>query len=229
MIRRALLGPIARLFRPRARGTALEAPLEYVLFLAGWLIWPLDAVLRLLAATAGARPGTIRAEIRILTRHSESSAREGALACLRHADALLSRVGIDLRITTLEVMPWPREVAPPVGGLGALTGGFFPWASSRAPFAPTLTIYFVDDLGPLAGCAVPGADWVVVERGTDGTTIVHEIGHLADLWTHTNDPHNVMTDRPGGRHDEITLFQQRLLQTCPFVTSSSCRSVETNK
>lgn len=196
----------------------MEAPLEYALFLIGWVVWPLDALLRVLNAAMGPRPGRIRAEVTVLTRRSgDAAARASALACLRQADGLLRPMDIELRIVTLDTGPWPEEVPPPMCGLGALTGGFFAWASSRSSVAPSLTVYFVEDLGALAGCAVPGADWIVVELGTDGTTIVHEIGHLADLWRHTSDPDNVMTDRPGGRHEDVTSVQRAFLRTCRFV------------
>lgn len=222
MIRNALLGPLARFLRPRLRAGPLEGALEYVLFLIGWILWLPDALARLAAlarhAGWGPRAGAIQARgIVLLRAQGDAAARASAERRLAEADDLLRRHRLELRVIAIETRPWPGPVAPPTCGPGALWGGFFRWASARSSASPDLTIYFVEDFGSLAGCAVPGADWIVVELGGDGTTLVHEIGHLADLWLHSPDPDNVMSDRPGGRHDGVTPFQEALFHTTRFV------------
>jgi hypothetical protein len=51
---------------------------------------------------------------------------------------------------------------------------------------------------------------------------VQEIGHLADLWSHSSDPNNVMTDQPGGTADQITTFQCCMLRTSRFSSALPC-------
>jgi len=225
MIRNALFGPPARALRAGAwsrPGGAIESTVEYGLYLFGWLFWVLDWLFRAPAlvrhATGGLAPGVIVAEGIVLldAGASESRSSERARAILAQAAALLSPYGIRLEVANVGMVLRPG--AAPFGcGLAGLLAPFFPWASARGSVAPTLTVYFVEDLGRLAGCAYPGTDWILVDLGTDGTTVVHEIGHLADLWPHSPDPRNVMTDRPGGTHDGLTPLQAAFIRTSRFV------------
>jgi len=73
----------------------------------------------------------------------------------------------------------------------------------------------------VSGCAYPGSDWVMVDAEGDGTVVVQEIGHLADLWSHSSDPNNVMTDQSGGTHDQITQFQCCMIRTSRFVKATA--------
>jgi len=222
VIRNLLLGRPARALRGAIRDGVLEAPVEYGLFLFGWALWLLDALIRIpvLAREWSAGPRSRVVPVRVLpllrSRSDPDAASARARAVLTQAGALLEPHGVRLDVLGVNPMPLPDDVPPPECGLRALAGRFFPWASSRAAGAPCLTVFFVEDLGPFAGCAVPGADWIVVELGTDGTTVVHELGHLADVWRHHPDPDSVMTDRPGGTHDRISPWQAALIRTSRF-------------
>jgi hypothetical protein len=225
VIRNLILTPLARSLRrwARAAGGGSEAPVEYALFLLGWVLWPIDGLLRIPAlirhVTTGLPEGVIPASGAVLIRAGSDAeaARRRASDLLAAADAIVRPHGLGVRIVALCAQRLP-DLPLPEGGPEALIGPFFRWASARSAGSPPLTVYFVEDLGSLAGCAVPGADWIVVDLNTDGTTLVHEIGHLADLWRHTEDPGNVMTDRPGGTHDGLTRLQAGFIRTCRFVT-----------
>lgn len=229
MIRNALLAPFARAVRAGVRGGALEGPAEYLLYLLGWLAWALDWLARLpaLAREARERPERRAVALRAvaLIRHGAGSdlMLERSRRILEEAGTLLETLGIALVVESVESLPWPGDVAPPVCGPGALLGRFFPWASARAAESPRLTVYVVEEMTGLAGCAVPGADWVVVDARTDGTTVAHELGHLADLWAHHPDPDNLMTDRPGGAHARVTRAQAAMIRTSRFAVPVSRR------
>jgi len=229
VIRTVLLGPLARALRAAVRDGALEAPVEYALFPLGWAFWLLDTLVRIpiLARewSAGPRPRRIpvRAVPLLRSRADPDVASARVRAVLSQAAALLDPHGVRLEVQSVDPALMPQTVPPPGCGLAAVAGRFFPWASARCAGAPCLTVYFVEDLGSLAGCAVPGADWIVVELRTDGTTVVHELGHLADLWRHQADPDNVMTDRPGGTHDRIDWWQAALIRTSRFALPVSPR------
>jgi hypothetical protein len=229
VIRNALLGPPARALRRAVRDGPLEALVEYALFPLGWALWLLDALVRvaILARewSAGPRPRFLPVRVVPLLRSGTDGdgASARARSVLAQAAALLGPHGIRLDVRGVHPRELPGDVPSPECGLRALTGRFFPWASAKAAGAPCLTVYFVEDLGPFAGCAVPGADWIVAELGTDGTTVVHELGHLADLWRHHPDPDNVMTDRPGGTHDRISPWQAALFRTSRFALPVSPR------
>ncbi len=227
MIRNAVISPLARLWRARVTSALLEVPAEYVFYLAGWLAWSLDWVARgpaLWSAGGGRVPaGKTTAEIvaRAMALTSPGpnpvATLSRARAVCREAAILLGRYGIGLSLEEVAVHPLPAGLRLPSCGATDLLGRFFSWASARSEPSPALTIYFVEELGNLAGCSIPGTDWILVALSTDGTTVVHEIGHLADLWRHHPDPANVMTDRPGGTHDAITPSQLAMIRTSRFV------------
>ena len=207
-------------------GSALEVSVEYALYSVGWILWIADWIPRapaLVSFLAGSRPpGRILVHGVVLDEPGP-----GAGAALLAGDRILSeasrileRHGLSLRATGWSVLPLGARGGAPLPGCGpsALLRRPFTWLSARAPVrAPVLTVFFAPDLRAIAGCAFPGADWILVDLKTDGTTVVHELGHLADLWSHSPDPANVMTDRPGGSHDRFTTRQLALLRTCRFV------------
>lgn len=226
VIRNAVVSRAARLSRALVRSPLLEVPFEYALYLAGWVAWVLDWVVRgpaLWRAENAPAPGLIAARAVVLMPPGAdpSGALARARAVCRQSAALLGRHGIALSLESAAVHRLPAGLRLPRCGVGDLLARFFSWASARAAPSPTLTIYFAEELGNLAGCSIPGADWIIVALGTDGTTVVHEIGHLADLWRHHPDPANVMTDRPGGTHDGITPTQLGMIRTCRFVRPAS--------
>jgi hypothetical protein len=204
-----------------------EVTAEYVFYLAGWVAWGLDWVVRAPAlwsagggrVPAGQTTAEIVARAVVLTSPGPNpvATLSRARAVCREAAALLGRYGIGVSLEEVAVHPLPPGLRLPGCGVTDLLGRFFSWASARSAPSPILTIYFVEELQNLAGCSIPGADWIIVALGTDGTTVVHEFGHLADLWRHHPDSANVMTDRPGGTHDEITPFQLAMIRTSRFV------------
>lgn len=231
MIRNLVLAPLSRALRGGSRegGGKREAPLEYLLFLLGWLLWPLDwlvrgpLLLRDHSVGIGPRRITLRGAPLLRAAADPDAASARARAVLAEAGALLRALGLRLDVTSVVPMQLPEDVPIPACGPAIFTSRFFAWASARAAPAPELTVYFVEDLGPFAGCAVPGADWLIADLNTDGTTVAHEMGHLADLWRHHADPDNVMTDRPGGSHDRITPAQAAFLRTSRFSVRVSPR------
>jgi hypothetical protein len=233
VIRNAVVSPLARLWRGRATSALLEVPAEYVFYLVGWVAWCLDWVVRgpALWSAGGVPPGqTVAAEIvarvAVLTPPGPSPVAmlSRARAVCQEAGVLFGRYGIGLSLERVAILQLPAGLRTPSCGPTDLLGRFFSWASARSAPSPTLTIYFVGELRNLAGCSIPGTDWILVALGTDGTTVVHEIGHLADLWWHHPDPANVMTDRPGGAHDRITPAQLAMIRTCRFVRPATAEA-----
>ena len=56
--------------------------------------------------------------------------------------------------------------------------------------------------------------------------MVQEVGHLCDLWAHSSDPNNVMTDQGGGTADQITPNQCCMISTSRFVSATPCGPIE---
>jgi hypothetical protein len=232
VIRRALVVPLASALRSVGRAVRI-GPIwgtltEPAIYLLGWVAWTLDWVFRLprigLVLIGRMGPAVIDVSPVLLLGPDRDPVRSFELAQRLCADAsaLLERHGIALGWEEPTMEPGPARL-PPCSARGLFTG-FFLWASTRAD-ARALTVYLVEDFGELAGCSYPGADWVVLDSRTDGTTLVHELGHLADLWRHTKDPQNLMTDQPGGSHDQLTRVQVAMIRTSRFARAVRVASV----
>jgi hypothetical protein len=136
---------------------------------------------------------------------------------LEDAAAILDNCSIDLVILETDLVARPDYLDSTTCEFGGMFSGFWIWMSRNAcQLRCTATVYFVRDIVGAAGCAYPGTNWVTVDAGGDGGTIVQEIGHLAGLWGHSDDPNNVMTDQPGGTADQITHFQCCMIRTSQF-------------
>ena len=147
-------------------------------------------------------------------------------AMMRDAAAIFRRCNINLVVCSFEVVIKPEFMTSTTCDFSGMFRRFFSWFSSQTcGCCSTVTVYFVQDIvNPpglvVSGCAYPGTDWVTVDAEGDGTVVVQEIGHLADLWSHSSDPNNVMTDQGGGTHDQITDSQCCMIRTSRFAKFS---------
>ena len=223
MIRGAVVTPVASLLRAVGRragaGPVWATLTEPTIYLLGWLVWVLDWIPRLpkiaIALVGRLRPATIdvRPIVLLGTDWDPVPSVERARRLCADASALLEPHGLGLSWESPTTAHGPGRL--PRCSARGLFSDFFRWASAHAD-AHALTVYLVEDFGELAGCSFPGADWVVLDSRTDGTTLVHELGHLADLWRHSEDPNNVMTDQAGGSHARLTRFQAAMIRSSRF-------------
>ena len=204
---------------------AIEIVFEYVFYVAQWVCWVIDWVLRL--------PGLLVCRvIRVCVKNLAGADGVGAAtnaeidAMLAQAATILSNCDIRLVEVARETIREPRFLTTTVCDVGGMGRRFFTWFSEHACARPcTFTAYIVDDIVGASGCAYPGTNWVVVEDTSPGSTMVQELGHLADLWGHTSDPNNVMTDQPGGTADQITSFQCCMIRTSRFACFGNLRRI----
>jgi len=99
-------------------------------------------------------------------------------------------------------------------GFSNLFSSDFVWFSSHAGHN-CLTVYVVEEIRGARGCSYPGSSWVLIDKEAAGCTPVHELGHLSDLWTHSDDSKNLM-HAPCG--EEITSFQCCMMRSSRFVS-----------
>ena len=129
-------------------------------------------------------------------------------------------------VCSFEVVRKPEYLDSTTCEFSGMFSRFFTWFSANTcGCCSAATVYFVRDIvnpagSIVSGCAYPGTDWVTVDAEGDGTTVVQEIGHLAELWSHSSDPDNVMTDQGGGTHDQITHHQCCMIRTSRFVRAT---------
>ena len=202
---------------------AIEILIEYVFYILQWVCWVIDWVVRapgLLLCVLGVSPQKV---IRVCIKNLAGADGVGVAsnaeidAMLTQAAAILSNCNIRLVEVSRETIRQPGLLTTTVCGGGGMFRRFFTWFSERACQRPcTFTVYIVDDIVGFSGCAYPGTNWVTVEDTSPGSTMVQELGHLADLWAHSSDPNNVMTDVGGGTADQITGFQCCMIRSSRF-------------
>ncbi|NIS28797.1 MAG: hypothetical protein GWN07_01740, partial [Actinobacteria bacterium] len=141
---------------------------------------------------------------------------------LEEADDILEQCDIDLVVDNVGFLDLPQFMTSTRCDFGGMFSDFWVQFNERACASRTgervVTIYVVDEIQGAGGCAYPGTDWVIVPNESDGSTVVQEIAHLADIWPHSDDPDNVMTHEDGGTRDQLTRGQCCLIRTSRFTS-----------
>lgn len=205
----------------------IEIIFEYVIYVLKWVCWVIDWIFRgpaLLLCLLGIEPRRFLGVcVKILADDAGTPAIPLATVqgMLRDAAAIFRRCNIGMVVCSIEIVRKPEFLDSTTCEFSGMFRRFFTWFSANTcGCCSTVTVYFVRDIISASGCAYPGTDWVTVDAGGDGTVVVQEIGHLADLWSHSSDPNNVMTDQPGGTHDQITRFQCCMIRTSRFAKAT---------
>lgn len=214
----------------------VEVVLEYVYYILKWICWVVDWILvrwlEMLLCSLGVRPRKfMRVCVRILNDPENGPAVTVEQVRIMMADAarILARCDIQLVVEDVAFLDLPEFMTTTGCDFGSMFSRFWltfnelACASRIAEVQPIITVYFVESMSNAGGCAFPGTDWVIVANpanGGDGTVVVQEIGHLCDIWPHSDDPNNVMTDQPGGTHDQITAGQCCIIRSSRFATLS---------
>lgn len=201
----------------------IEILLEYVIYILKWVCWVVDWVIRLpdlILCWLGIQPQrflTICVKVLADRRGTPAVPLPTVEGWLRDASTILARCRINLVVCGIDIVPKPEYLDSTTCEFGGMFRRFFTWFSNNTcGCCSQITVYVVRNIRDARGCAYPGTDWVTVDAGGDGTVIVQEIGHLADMWGHSSDPDNVMTDQPGGTHDQVTPRQCCMFRTARF-------------
>lgn len=202
----------------------LEIIVEYVVYILKWVCWVIDWIIRgpaLLLCLLGIEPRRFLGVcVKVLADNSGNPAIPLATIqqMLRDAAAIFRRCNINMVVCSIEVVRKSEYLDSTTCEFSGMFKRFFTWFSAHeCSCCSSVTVYFVRDIVSASGCAYPGTNWVTVDAQGDGTVVVQEIGHLADLWQHSSDPNDVMTDQPGGTHDQITRVQCCMIRTSRFV------------
>ena len=207
----------------------VERIVEYIAYIVRWVCWVVSWVIRgpaLLLCMLGLKPRRfLHVCVHVLTDAEGQPAVEWAKVDrdLRQAQAILDNCNLQIVVTERRRVAKAEFMDGTTCEFGGLFSDFFTWFSAHeCGGCAAVTVYYVRSIPGAIGCAYPGANWVTVAAGGDGRTMVQEIGHLADLWGHSSDPDNVMTDQPGGTADQITAFQCCMLRTSRFSSGVPC-------
>lgn len=207
----------------------IEKIVEYVAYILRWICWVVAWVWRgpaLLLCRLGFRPRRfLHICVKVLT-DAEGRPAVGWDQVDRDVDQareILERCGIELVVVDRERLAKPEFLDGTTCDVGGMFSDFFTWFAAReCGGCSSVTVYYVRSIPGAIGCAYPGSNWVTVAAAGDGRTMVQEIGHLCDLWGHSEDPDNVMTDRAGGTADQITEGQCCMFRTSRFALPAPC-------
>lgn len=184
--------------------SVLELLVEYVIFILHWVCWIVDWIffrwLALLACRLGLKSRKcIPVCLVILTdaRGKPVIEVDAARDMVTKSNALLRQCDVTLEVGSIKLVQKPDLIHKVPTGAGQLFSWAFAWFSSNVCYCCSgVTVYFIASLDSGArGHAIPGSSYVLVavDAVVDDATIVHEIGHLCDLWSHDDQVGNVMS------------------------------------
>ena len=204
----------------------VERFVEYVAYIVRWVCWVVSWVVRgpaLLLCLLGVKPPRfLHVCVTVLTEDDGTPAVTWGKVDrdLRQAQAILRNCNLQLVVTDRRRITKPEFLGGTTCEFTGMFRDFFTWFAAReCGGCAAVTVYYVRSIPGAIGCAYPGSNWVTVAAGGDGRTMVQEIGHLADLWSHSSDPNNVMGTPAGS---QITSFQCCMFRTSRFSSPAPC-------
>lgn len=205
----------------------IQIIVEYIIYIVKWICWIIDWGLRLpelLLCAATIRPRkTMRVCVKILTDAAGTPAVPIATVATWMGDArtIFANCNINMRVVSTDLVENTNFLTGTTCDFGGMFSDFFVWFTENAE--PTcVTVYIVQDITGASGCAYPGSDWVTVDAGGTGCVVAQEIGHLADLWAHSDTAGNIMANPCG---NNITAFQCCMIRSSRFAVSEIQRVV----
>ena len=209
----------------------IELVVEYVIFVLHWVCWIVDWILfrwlALLLCVLGVElKKCIPVCLTILSdpRSGPVITVEKAKELVEASNKLLSQCRITLEVGSIRIVDKPDLINNVPTGAGQIFNWAFAWFSRNVcDCCSGVTIYFIRTLDSGArGHSIPGTSYILVavDALVDDATIVHEIGHLADLWAHDSEVGNVMSVWNGTPRTKLRKFQCCMIGSSRF--SRSC-------
>jgi hypothetical protein len=158
--------------------------------------------------------------VKILTDGAGNAAtsRDRVLELLTRVEELLAQCNIIVCLRSIEFLEQPGLMSGVICGAGQIFTGAFSWLEkeSCAGSPKPLTLFFVDSLENANACTIPRTSYVVLTDGANGASVVHELGHHADLF-HRDDAQNIMFAEPSETKDQLTGWQCCMIRSSSFV------------
>lgn len=205
----------------------VERILVYIYWIVRWACWVIDWLLRFLdilfCFLGVSTPRQLDVCIKILTDESGNAAttRDRALEILVRANELLAQCNVRICVRSVEFI----EQAGLMNGVscgGLLFRKAFSWfeKTSCTGSPKPLTLFFVDTMSGTNACTFPRTSFTVLTDGANGASVVHEIGHHADLF-HRDDRVNIMFVDPSDTKDKLTHWQCCMIRSSAFVNATT--------
>lgn len=208
----------------------IEIIVTYVIYILRWICFLIDLpirLLRLLWCFLGFQSTKfLRVCVVILADEDggEVLSQEDAQNAMAEAARIFRQCNINLIVDDVQVVRQPRFLDGTSCDFGGIFSAFFIWFSRNAR-PDCVTVYFVNSIQAACGCAYPGTSWVTVAApGPNcsddnlGCVIAQEIGHLADIWPHSDDTGNNVMANPCGPN--FTRAQCCIIRTSRIVTNT---------
>jgi len=198
----------------------VEIVLEYVYYILKWVCWLIDWVVRgpeWILCRLGYQPRKfLPVCVKVLTDNSGVPALplRNVNAIMEDAMRIFQQCNINLVVVSTELLRREDYLDNTTCEFTGLFAGFYRWFSANAG-PGCVTVYFVRNIVGTIGCAYPGSDWVTIAANGRGCTVAQEIGHLADLWSHSDTPGNIMTNPCG---NDVTENQCCMIRTSRFAS-----------
>ncbi len=207
----------------------IEIVATLIIYIFRWVCWVIELPIRLIRlwwcrlGFNGRRILRVCAVILADEEGNQAMGIDETRQSLAEASRIFAQCNIAMVVESIEVVPQAEYISGTTCNFGGIFSGFFSWFSSNAR-PGCLTVYFVSDIVDACGCAYPGANWVTVAAPGDncsrdrlGCVIAQEIGHLADLWSHSDDVNNNVMANPCGPN--FTRWQCCMIRTSRFTTA----------
>lgn len=210
--------------------TLLETFVTYLMYILRWVCFVLEIPLRLIAflgCLLGFKGRKFMRVCVVILADGEGNptiSMADAQQAMAGAARIFQQCNIQLLLDSIRIVRQPRFLEGTSCNFGGLFSAFFVWFSQNAR-PDCVTVYFVNGIESACGCAYPGANWVTVV--VPGSTcpedklecvIAQEIGHLADIWPHSDDTNNNVMANPCGPN--FTDTQCCIIRTSRLTTNT---------
>lgn len=206
----------------------VEAIWIYIEYILTWVCWSVDWIvlkwfdlLICLAGVHGPRCISVCVKITSDADGAPVISQAEVLNRIEQSNAILEKCNIRLDLESVTFLD--RHIEDVNCSVGGIFTGHFLWFNRNKCYCCNgLTVFYVDSIaGSTDGCSIPPSTWIALEEGSDVGDIVHELGHLSDLFSHHSDPDNVMHETGAGRN--LTSFQCCMIRVSKFTRACKKR------
>jgi hypothetical protein len=131
-----------------------------------------------------------------------------------------NKCNIEVEITGITYISNPSVIT----GTSCTFWGLFSWwhawfAANTCLCCGQITVFFVDSMVGVSGCAYWGENWCRVDStaNTDPSIMAHEVGHLLNLG-HSSDPNNIMYESSSATARDFTTRQCCLMRMSSYTS-----------
>lgn len=205
----------------------------YLLYIFTWICWIINwpfRILELFGCWLGIRPKNyIHICVKILTDEKGTPAMpiDDVRKLITETQKRFDQCNITLCVLGFELVKKPEYLTGVNCGIGGLFSSHHVWFSNNqctggvgSSITP-VTVYVIKNVSPGKGCSIPGSNYVIIDIEASNATIAHEIGHLSDLWRHSDDPQNVMYTPTSDESVDFKKNQCCIIRSSRYSTLSS--------